>query len=134
MLNTTEDYMRTTIITLLLLTLSFNAFATPDNPQSPKVKVENESPRRNSDCNIIGHVISANTGEHIPFATITIKNTTIGCAANATGHYTINNIPVGEHTIIVSAIGYETQEMTYIAIARNTEWEKYKDAIEGYNF
>ena len=121
MLNTTEDYMRTTIITLLLLTLSFNAFATPDNPQSPKVKVENESPRRNSDCNIIGHVISANTGEHIPFATITIKNTTIGCAANATGHYTINNIPAGEHTIIVSAIGYETQEMTYIAIARNTE-------------
>ena len=121
MLNTTEDYMRTTIITLLLLTLSFNAFATPDNPQSPKVKVENESPRKNSDSNIIGHVISANTGEHIPFATITIKNTTIGCAANATGHYTINNIPVGEHTIIVSAIGYETQEMTYIAIARNTE-------------
>ena len=113
--------MRTTIITLLLLTLSFNAFATPDNPQSPKVKVENESPRKNSDSNIIGHVISANTGEHIPFATITIKNTTIGCAANATGHYTINNIPVGEHTIVISAIGYETQEMTYIAIARNTE-------------
>ncbi len=121
MLNTTEDYMRTTIITLLLLTLSFNAFATPDNPQSPKVKVENESPRKNSDSNIIGHVISANTGEHIPFATITIKNTTIGCAANATGHYTINNIPVGEHTIVISAIGYETKEMTYIAIARNTE-------------
>ena len=121
MLNTTEDYMRTTIITLLLLTLSFNAFATPDNPQSPKVKVENESPRKNSDSNIFGHVISANTGEHIPFATITIKNTTIGCAANATGHYTINNIPVGEHTIVISAIGYETQEMTHIAIARNTE-------------
>lgn len=113
--------MRTTIFTLLLLTLPLLAIATPDNPQSPNVKVENQNPRKNSDANIFGHIVSANTGEHIPFATITIKDTTIGCAANATGHYTINNIPTGEHTLVVSAIGYETKEMTYIAVARTTE-------------
>ena len=113
--------MKTALFTLLLLLTPFIATATPDNPQTPNVKVANQSPRKNSDANIFGHVISANTGEHLPFATITIKDTTIGCAANGTGHYSINNIPVGEHTIVVSAIGYETKELNYIAIARTTE-------------
>ena len=113
--------MKTALFTLLLLLTPFIATATPDNPQTPNVKVANQSPRKNSDANIFGHIISANTGEHLPFATITIKDTTIGCAANGTGHYSINNIPVGEHTIVVSAIGYETKELNYIAIARTTE-------------
>lgn len=113
--------MKTALFTLLLLLTPFIATATPDNPQTPNVKVANQSPRKNSDANIFGHIISANTGEHLPFATITIKDTTIGCAANGTGHYSINNIPVGEHTIVVSAIGYETKELNYIAIARTSE-------------
>ena len=113
--------MKKTIITLTLLLLPLFVFAHPDNPQNPLVTVHNENPRKASDANIFGHVLSANTGEHLPFATITLKGTTIGCAANGTGHYTINNIPVGEHTIVVSAIGYETKEVSFRAVPRTTE-------------
>ena len=63
---------------------------------------------KGSDANIFGHIIDAKTGEHIPYATVAIMGTTMGCAADGTGHYKINNIPEGEHKIVVSAIGYQT--------------------------
>ena len=113
--------MKSTLFTLLLLLTPLFAIATPDNPQSPNVSVKNEHLRKNSDANIYGHIISANTGEHIPYATITIKDTTIGCAADGTGHFRINNIPVGEHILIIGALGYDNQEVVYRAIAHTTK-------------
>ncbi|MBN1985334.1 MAG: TonB-dependent receptor [Prolixibacteraceae bacterium] len=61
-----------------------------------------------TDAMLFGDVKSA--GEHIPFATITIKGTTIGTAADATGHFKMANLPVGEQTAVISAIGYKTIE------------------------
>ncbi|MCG6189686.1 TonB-dependent receptor [Maribellus maritimus] len=61
-----------------------------------------------TDAMLFGDVKSE--GEHIPFATITIKGTTIGAAADATGHFKMTNLPVGEQTVIISAIGYKTLE------------------------
>jgi len=49
-------------------------------------------------------------GEHLPFATITIKGTTIGAAADATGHFKMTNLPVGTQTVVISAIGYKANE------------------------
>ena len=46
-------------------------------------------------------------GEHIPFATVVIQGTTIGTAADATGHFKLSNLPVGKQTILVSAVGYK---------------------------
>ena len=63
-----------------------------------------------SDANIHGHVIHSQTREHIPFVTITIKDTTIGLVADASGHYFLKNLPVGEFTIVAEAIGLETVE------------------------
>ena len=87
--------MKRTIICVatMLATLSFETFAsTPitvvNNPVS-----EAQKPRKAAtDANLFGHVIVAETGEHLPYATIAIKGTTIGCAADGTGHYNINNI------------------------------------------
>lgn len=73
-----------------------------------------------TDCNIFGHVVDATTEEHINYATIIIEGTTIGCAADATGHYNINNIPIGDHVIVVSAIGYESMRLTFTAVAGNS--------------
>ena len=73
-----------------------------------------------TDCNIFGHIVDASTEEHINYATVVIEGTTIGCAANATGHYNINNIPVGNHVIVVSAIGYESMRLTFAAVAGNS--------------
>ena len=73
-----------------------------------------------TDCNIFGHIVDATTEEHINYATIVIEGTTIGCAADATGHYNINNIPEGDHVIVVSAIGYESMRLTFAAVAGNS--------------
>lgn len=102
--------------------MPFVAGATTDNPTSPRVNVDHSKSKRASDANIFGHIISYESGDHIPYATIAIKDTTIGCAADGTGHYNINNIPLGEHTLIVSAMGYESIEMVFVA-ERNTSRE-----------
>ena len=73
-----------------------------------------------TDCNIFGHIVDASTDEHINYATVVIEGTTIGCAADATGHYNINNIPEGDHVIVVSAIGYESMRLTFAAVAGNS--------------
>lgn len=73
-----------------------------------------------TDCNIFGHIVDASTDEHINYATVVIEGTTIGCAADATGHYNINNIPVGDYVIVVSAIGYESMRLTFAAVAGNS--------------
>ena len=109
--------MKKYIALLLLIIFPFVASATtPDNNTT-----EIPDQRKGSDANLVGHIIDAGTSLHIPYATVALKGTTIGCAANGTGHYTINNIPVGEHTIVVSAIGYETKEVSFRAVPRTSE-------------
>ncbi len=65
-----------------------------------------------SDASIVGHVVDKNTGEHLPYVTITIEGTTIGCITDGTGHYTLVNVPVGELKVIASAMGYTSDNMT----------------------
>ena len=107
-----------TLFTLLLLTTPL--FATAHNPQTPHVRKGGIHVHKHSDANISGHVVDEN-GDHLPFATITIKDTTIGCAADGTGHYHLANLPVGENTIVVSALGYDTIEVTHTAHPHKTE-------------
>ncbi|MDA3953271.1 MAG: TonB-dependent receptor [Bacteroidales bacterium] len=62
-----------------------------------------------TDANIIGHVTDI-YGEHIPFATIILKKTTIGAATEETGHFNMINMPVGKFTVKASAIGFKPFE------------------------
>ena len=107
------------IIALLIAPFIADAQHHGDNPSSPRVDIH-EGRSKASDANIFGHILDAASGEHIPYATVAIKGTTIGCAADATGHYNLNNLPVGEHTIVVSAIGYQTIEQPYTAERRRS--------------
>lgn len=84
--------------------------ATEHHDQEPK--------HRPTDANVFGHVIAAETGEHLPYATVAIKGTTIGCAADGTGHYRLHNLPEGDHIIVVSAVGYRTVEFPFTAKSR----------------
>ena len=65
-----------------------------------------------TDANIHGHVLDSKTGEHLPYVNIHIKGTTLGTATNESGHYYLENLPIGTHTIVVSLMGYKTQEHT----------------------
>lgn len=61
-----------------------------------------------SDANIIGHVLDESTKEHLSFISVSLKGTTIGTMTDASGHYFLKNLPEGEFTMEVSAVGYKT--------------------------
>lgn len=113
--------MKRFFLALLILALPAIASAAIDSPQHPNTEIHNRNPKKATDANVFGHVVSANTGEHLPYATVAVKGTTLGCAANGTGHYSIHNLPLGEVVFVVSAIGYEMLELTYIALERTSD-------------
>ena len=62
-----------------------------------------------TDANIVGHVVNEQ-GEHIPFATLIIKGTTIGTTTDETGHFQMVNMPEGTHTIQAEHLGYRPEQ------------------------
>ncbi|MDA3854289.1 MAG: TonB-dependent receptor, partial [Bacteroidales bacterium] len=92
------------LIALFLYAILPNILA--DEP----VKLNEKKPR--TDANVVGHVVC--NSEHIPFATIMIKGTTIGTTSDETGHFQLINMPTGEMIISVSMIGYSPKEKTII--------------------
>ena len=64
--------------------------------------------KNKTDAMLFGDVKSGK--EHIPFATVTLKGTTIGTAADATGHFKMTNLPIGKQVVVISAIGYQSME------------------------
>lgn len=71
------------------------------------VQADENTPRQ-TDANIFGHVLDKKTKEHLPYASIRLKGTTIGLTTDATGHYFFRNLPVGNFTLEVSMIGFKT--------------------------
>lgn len=62
-----------------------------------------------TDAHIFGDVIDAQTQEHIPYATVVLVGTTFGTTTDATGHFLMKNLPLGDYTIEVRAVGYTSQ-------------------------
>ena len=61
-----------------------------------------------------GFVYEKGSGEPLPFATVAIEGTTIGNKSNNSGFFNIPKIPVGEVTLRVSSVGYETATKTAV--------------------
>ncbi|WP_430974511.1 TonB-dependent receptor [Sunxiuqinia rutila] len=64
-----------------------------------------------NDTMLFGDVRSGD--EHIPFATIMVKGTTVGTAADVTGHYKLVGIPEGPQEVVVSAVGYQSKSYEF---------------------
>ncbi len=86
---------------------------------SASVSAESEQ-RPRTDANVFGHVVDANTGEHIPFINLIVEGTRIGTITDASGHYLLTNLPVGEHTLVVQGLGFKTTRTTFEAIEKTT--------------
>lgn len=89
------------------LTVSFaaNAVEVKDNENTTRVEVKDNSAEHTptpTDANVYGHVVDRKSGEHIAYATIHIKGTTIGCTTDKTGHYFLKNLPEGKFTLEVN--------------------------------
>jgi outer membrane receptor for ferrienterochelin and colicins len=77
-----------------------------------------------TDANIIGHVVTDST--HIPFATVSLKGTTIGTNSDATGHFHLVDLPPGTYIIRAQSVGYKTVEMQVIVKAGETAEVKFE--------
>ncbi len=84
------------ILSLITVFLSLAVFANEADEQRPA-----------TDTNIFGHVVDAETGQHLPFITLMVKGTRIGTMTDATGHFMLTNLPFGEQVIVVQGVGYE---------------------------
>ena len=63
---------------------------------------------QNADVGSIrGHVYDAETGEEVPFATISLEGTTMGTNSDENGFFTLTDLPLGEGSLLVTFIGYE---------------------------
>jgi iron complex outermembrane receptor protein len=58
----------------------------------------------------VSGTVTDDTGQGVPGATVVVKGTTVGTATDAQGNFTLN-VPDGTGTLVVSFIGYKTQEV-----------------------
>lgn len=94
--------MKTLLITIFGIFSTLIAFA-----QDAELAMLSNG-RNLTDANIQGHVVDAGTGEHLPFISVVVKGTAIGISADASGHFFLKNLPVGDLTLEASSIGYKT--------------------------
>jgi iron complex outermembrane receptor protein len=53
--------------------------------------------------------VSDSTGAPVEFATVALLNTSKGATSDAKGNFSITGLKAGNYTVVVSAIGYQTQ-------------------------
>ncbi len=56
--------------------------------------------------NVTGHVKDAKSGNHLGYATVSIVGTTLGTAADGTGHFNLKGVSAGEYTLEAELMGY----------------------------
>ena len=60
--------------------------------------------------NVSGTISEKNNNSNLSGATIKLKGKAISVASNANGKYEFKNLPAGDYEIVVSFLGYETQQ------------------------
>lgn len=82
--------------------------------------------QKKTDANITGHIVNAQTKEHVPYMNIMLKGTTIGTTTDATGHFLITHCPLGKFTIVAQGIGYKSAEKEVILESNTTVEIKFE--------
>ncbi|MBD5214750.1 MAG: TonB-dependent receptor [Bacteroidales bacterium] len=78
-----------------------------------------------SDANIVGHVVDAETGEHLSYYSIHLVGTAIGTVTDASGHYTLRNIKPGDYILEATMVGYKSQQRPVKVEANKTLEENF---------
>ena len=68
--------------------------------------------RKETDANVMGHIIDAKTKEHLPYIKVYIEGTTLGTLSDATGHYFLKNLPEGKYVLVMESAGFKTVHKT----------------------
>ena len=109
--------------TIILFSLSFIIISTSTSAYAQQGRRQHQhqhqhGEKRKSDAHLVGHVL--NGGEHISFANVILKGTTIGTSTDETGHYRIVNIPEGTYTVVATAIGFTSAQKEVTIVAGQT--------------
>lgn len=73
-----------------------------------------------SDANITGHVIEAESGEHMPYCLVKISGTNLATLTDASGHYVFRDLNPGEYTLEASFTEYKSETYTVSLSANQT--------------
>ncbi|RZJ91916.1 MAG: PEGA domain-containing protein, partial [Hymenobacter sp.] len=114
---------------LFLATLGFfsagSALATPGKLLSktgvgfvtrPAVALSGRGAEAVADGTISGRVID-DKGQGIPGVTVLVEGTTLGVSTNSDGTFTIQRVPAGPHTLVISFVGYTTVRRAVTSVA-----------------
>ncbi|MCR5078246.1 MAG: TonB-dependent receptor [Prevotella sp.] len=88
---------------------------------------------QNTDAMLFGDVKAKEGGRHLPHAIISVKGTNLKTECDGTGHYKLNNLPLGKQTIVATLEGYQQQELE-VTMTKEKGTEAYfeleKDPLE----
>ncbi|AMR29899.1 SusC/RagA family protein [Hymenobacter psoromatis] len=65
----------------------------------------------------IGGRIVDNKGQGLPGVTVIVEGTTLGGSTNADGTFSIQRVPAGPHTLVISFVGYTTERRQITSVA-----------------
>ena len=101
------------VVMAMLCALGTSASAAIVSPINDNITTPNDDSHRLrlGSTSIKGHIIDKATNEHIPYVTVSVKGTTIGTVADATGHFTLRNLPDTEFTLVAEFLGYKSVEV-----------------------
>lgn len=80
----------------------------------------------------VSGTVTSDHGQPVEFASVSINGTSLGAATDADGKFTIGNVPVGDHVLAVSSVGYgaTTRPVTIFAGQTTTFVIRLTEAVE----
>jgi hypothetical protein len=90
---------------ILLLLLGCTQFQTQTNRSDSRMIPQLLTARGSI---VITGKVEDNEGRPLAYATVFIANSTLGCISGEDGSYRLENIPPGQHVLVVSFVGYNT--------------------------
>ena len=73
-----------------------------------------------TDASIFGHITDTKTKEHLAYINVSIKGTTIGTTSDASGHFLMENLPIGNWILEFKSVGYRTLSMNVSVTKKKT--------------
>jgi TonB-dependent receptor len=68
---------------------------------------------------VSGTILDSKTGETLPGATVLVEGTAKGASADFDGKFSINNVPAGKVTLVVSYISYTSKKISSVNVLAN---------------
>jgi hypothetical protein len=69
---------------------------------------------------IVGTILDASNGQAVPAASVVVGTIVRNVVASDGGKFSLQNVPIGNQTLVIRAIGYATETETILVTTGNT--------------